>query len=937
MIKYIFFFIFLFALSGRSYSQHSIRLQVVLNDSLKTLKIEQELVYHNTSSDTLYEIYLHDWLNAFSSKSTPLARRFSQNYFRRFHFSSEDERGYTEINSIKTPGADSLEWYRPRISPDLVKINLEDPLFPGEKATFQLDYKIKIPSDDFTRFGYSENGNYRLRYWFLTPGVYEKGWKVYSNKNLNDLFTPPMDLYIDLTIPDQLTSVSDLKMELVEDSGEAKTIILTGKDQLDFKLYLNQYYLFENFSTGHFEIISNMEDEGLAPVLRATLLNRITDFLHTRLGEYPHEQMLVSREDYLKNPVYGLGQLPKFIRPFPDGFHYDLKQFKAISENYLRNSLLLNPREENWIFDGIQIYLMMKYVEENYPEMKILGNLSNIFGIEWFHAADLEFNDQYQLLFMHMARNDLDQALSTSRDSLINFNKDIANPYKAGIGLNYLEKYLGQEIVYEAIKEFYSSYKLSEVDEEDFIRILKSKSKEDISWFFTNYVNTNQKIDFKIRNVEREGDSILVTIKNKTGTKVPVSLYGLNDMNMVYKTWIDPFSEFKTVKIPAENVERVALNFEQVIPEINQRDNYKSVTTPLDKPLQIRLFKDVEDPRYTQIFFMPQFEFNLYDGIALGPRLYNETILERNFNFTIAPLYGFKSQTIVGGASFSHRILFEDSPLYNITYGASGSRFSYGYGHFYEKFSPFLTLSFRDENLRENKNQALLIRNVNVYRDQKLETNVEIPDYNIFNINYGYANTGMVEYFTGNVDFQLAQQFSKMSLTLEFRKLYKNNRQINLRFFGGTFIYNDVADSDYFSFALDRPTDYLYDYNYYGRSETSGLFSQQIIMAEGGFKSQLKPEFANKWLTTVNASTNIWKWIFVYADAGLLKNKNEDAVFLYDSGIRLNFIADYFELYFPVYSNLGWEIAQENYDQRIRFIATLDLNTLLQLFSRDWY
>ena len=48
----------------------------------------------------------------------------------------------------------------------------------------------------------------------------------------------------------------------------------------------------------------------------------------------------------------------------------------------------------------------------------------------------------------------------------------------------------------------------------------------------------------------------------------------------------------------------------------------------------------------------------------------------------------------------------------------------------------------------------------------------------------------------------------------------------------------------------------------------------------------------------------------------------------YDSGVRLNLVTDYFELYFPVYSNRGWEIAQDNYGQRIRFIVTISPKTL---------
>ncbi len=129
----------------------------------------------------------------------------------------------------------------------------------------------------------------------------------------------------------------------------------------------------------------------------------------------------------------------------------------------------------------------------------------------------------------------------------------------------------------------------------------------------------------------------------------------------------------------------------------------------------------------------------------------------------------------------------------------------------------------------------------------------------------------------------------------------------------------------------------LFDYNFYGRSEDDGLLSQQFIMAEGGFKSQLEPAFANEWMTTLNASTTIWNWIFAYGDAGFFKDSGNSAKFIYDSGIRLNLVEDYFELYFPVYSNNGWELAEDAYDQRIRFIATLDFKTLLGLFKRKWY
>jgi len=115
------------------------------------------------------------------------------------------------------------------------------------------------------------------------------------------------------------------------------------------------------------------------------------------------------------------------------------------------------------------------------------------------------------------------------------------------------------------------------------------------------------------------------------------------------------------------------------------------------------------------------------------------------------------------------------------------------------------------------------------------------------------------------------------------------------------------------------------------------LFSQQLIIAEGGFKTKVKNSYANQWITAVNGTASIWNWIDIYGDIALYKNKKIDAKFIYDSGIRLNFVQDYFELYFPVYSSNGWDVSSPNYSQKIRFIFTISTNTVVNLFTRKWF
>ena len=87
---------------------------------------------------------------------------------------------------------------------------------------------------------------------------------------------------------------------------------------------------------------------------------------------------------------------------------------------------------------------------------------------------------------------------------------------------------------------------------------------------------------------------------------------------------------------------------------------------------------------------------------------------------------------------------------------------------------------------------------------------------------------------------------------------------------------------------------------------------------------------------TINTTCNIWNWIQIYGDAGMLKNKYDKAKFVYDSGLHFNLVPDYFELFLPVYSSNGFSLNDVNYGQQIRFVVTLSPKTLISLFTRKW-
>lgn len=918
-------------------AQYDISIKATLVPASKSIDVQQKIVFQNTSNTAWNELYLHDWANSFSSKTTPLAKRFAENYNSSFHFEKQEDRGKTSVASVTDSLNNTIKWNRDKAA-DIITIPLQTPLMPGETFTINLVYTVKLPNSKFTRFGVTDDGTYKLKHWYISPAVFDEDWQVYSNKNTDDLFLTPSHFAIEFRTPKEYSLTTDLQVISESLSDTTKTTFLQGKNRNQVILFLEKQTSFQTIETDKFAIITNLRDEKISPQISALAVDRIAHFLDSKLGPYPFEKMVISDAEYRNNPVYGLNQLPDFISPFPAGFEYDMEQLKTITRKYIETSLSLNPRKDNWLIGALQIHLMMDYVDTYYPKMKILGSLSNFWVIKWAHAADLEFNDQYPLLYLNMARNNLQQPLTTPRDSLVKFNKNIATDYYGGYGLKYLSDYLGKETVLKTIQDFYSENKLKAVNVKTFEKTLQKNTALPINWFFTDYVDSRTTIDFRIKKVKENQDSLTVTVKNTRKNTMPVSIYGINNDSIIFKKWMLPFTGEQTVTVPKNDVRKLVLNYEKNIPEYNQRNNYKAVKGLLNRPLQFRLFQDVGDSRYNQIFFMPEFQYNLYDGFVIGPKVYNKTVLAKGFHYRLTPQIGLKSKELIGSGSVVYTKNYDKESLYAMRYGFAGSYFSYDRDLFYRRYTPFITFAFRNKDLRDNEKQFINLRSVSVIRDENPRDPDQDPNYSVFNLQYVYSNPNLINYFRGVVDYEISSKFSKISTTLEYRKLFLNNRQLNLRFFAGAFLFNDTRENDdFFSFALDRPTDYLFDYNYYGRSEQSGLFSQQLIVAEGGFKSQLQPKFANSWITTVNVSTNIWKWIYAYGDAGLIHNTDTGTQGVFDTGIRMSLVADYFELYFPLYSNLGWEPGLDDYDQRIRFIVTLDVRTLLGLFTRKWY
>ena len=935
--------VFLLAcLTNEIKAQNKIKVNAIVNTLNNEINIDQTISYTNTSKTTLNEIYLNDWISSYSRSDTKLVQKLLNEFNTDLYVANKKNRGYTNIESVFDKYNNKLSFVRESSNYDLIKIILKNPLKPNDAINISLQYSLIIQSDDFTSYGKTKENDYILNSWYLTPAVYDGEWKLYSNLNFDSPYTTKSNINLSIDVPKSHQVHSELNMLKKTTSENRVQYHYTGEKIKNHKVYITKEK-FRNFESNSINIITNIINKNIDSLKEIEIFNKVNAFVKQNVPKAPKNKIIISRVDLKKNNLYGLALLPDFLSPFPKDFKYELVIAKNIIKNQLDQIFDTDPRKEYWLKNGFQMLLLIRYLDTYYPNQKLMGKLADFWGIRNYNFSKLNYSEQYRLTYYQMIRTGRDQALTTPKSKLLSFNERFTSYYKSAIGLMYLKNYIGDQDEISWIKDFLIKQKGEITSIENFKSFLADKTNKNLDWFFENFISESFSSDYKIKSIYLKNDSIKIRIKNLNNGAYPVTITSIKDGKSITSKWLEGFSNFKTITTPNTKADKFVLNYKHESPEFNRKNNWKSVgNTILNKPLQIRIFRDIQDPDFNQLNIMPVVEFqNVYDGFKIGLNINNRSLLAKPLVYALVPTFGTRSNNLAGNAKVIYNRFYENKKLYNSMIGFTFDRSSFDYGAFITKIQPFAQFSFRsNDDLRSNSVDHLQFRYINIQKDNSrsiLDEN-DIPPYKIFNLRYISLDNDIANFKNWSADIQLSKRFGKINFNYEIRKRTPKNQQYKFRLFAGAFIYNRLPTNETsFNYALDRPINYLFDYNYLGQSESSGFLSQQLVIAEGGFKSKLEPAFANQWITSVNTSASIWRYVQAYVDLGYVKNRGNQPFFAYDSGVRLDLIIDYFELYFPVYSNLGWEINQSNYSEKIRFVLTTDISKLASLFTRKWF
>ena len=899
---------------------NSYNIEAKLNSEDKTLTVSQIMKFKNTSNISLNKIVLEDWANSYVDNRTSLAKRISDEYSRSFTFATKKQRGSTQIKSITSNNIDS--WRKSEKTSDIINIYLKKELKKGESIEIEINYQVKLPDSKFTGYGF-DNSNFYLKNWLIVfSNISESEWYSQSNLNLNDQSLKKSRYEMKVSFDKNYYLFSNLKINKTEVLTDTKNVYLSGSDINDVKIDLlidENYRNFQNINneieTDIFKISSLKEAE--------KKITRVNNFVKDYFNDNSDLKLLVPKKDYDSNPFYGLNQLPSFISPFSDEFLEEIVFLKSFIINYLNQKLNLNRRESHWIYKGLEIFIIDKYINDFYPKVRFIGRLSGISFLKNYEISKMNFNDLFLNYSEYVQRLNLHQADDQSSEYLTRINHDIASPYHSGVGLKYLENLIGENNLKDLI------LKISSIDSrEDLNNLFLNYEKSDLNWFIEDYIGNRQSIDLKLRRISKKE----ILIEEKNNISIPYSIGYLKNDSIIQN--ID-FEEYKKIKIPNIDFDYIVINPKISLPELNKSNNWIYNNSNL-KPLKIKFIGDLENPKFKTLFLRPEVTYNLYDGVSPGINLLNKGLKNKLFNFEIFTQYASKEDALVGSLNLKYQLNNELKDNYSTIFNLFYTSNHYKENLRYQVFSPSVRINFRDnKNLRSKVKKSISLSLFNVNKDSDIQNNNLLDKYSIYNLGYYYSDIGIIKYLKSSINTEFSDNFGKINFVFDYRRLFKSNRQFQARLYLGKFFWNN-DEFDNFNYNLGRSGGYLFLDNYLGRSESTGLLSQQFIMAGGGFKSFFEDPTTNNFMLSTNLNIGIWKWVEGYLDLGMLKDSKEDSRYFYGTGLRLNLLPDFFELYLPISSSNGFELNDFRYRNKIRFIVSYNLESLGNLFSRRW-
>ncbi len=945
------------------------QLDVKLNDKSHELSGFEALTYQNNSPQTLTEIYMHVWPNAYRNKNTALAQQLKRNEGDKIGKADANDLGYIDSLDFKVNGA-AVQWEYSPTDQDIVVIHLAKGLAPGESLFLTTPFKVKIPSGSISRLGHIGQ-SYQVTQWYPKPAVYDQnGWNAMPYLNQGEFYSEFGSFDVKITVPSNyvvgatgelqtqteiaflnqkvdeskkkleklLNSETDRSKNFPESATTWKTIQYKQDRVHDFAWFADKRFLVLKGEVVLPHSKETVTTWAMFTPQNAKLWANSLEYLHDGTyyyslwnGDYPYKHVTaidgtISAGGGMEYPMITV------IGNASSKEELEVVIVHEVGHNWFYGILGSNERVHGWMDEGLNTLNEMRYVQTKYPDNT---RFSDMVAGGRFHLNDLDHHDSGDIMYRTLASFGLDQPLETHSDDFASFNYGAIMYQKTGVIFYYLMDYLGQEKFDEAMSVYYQQWKFKHPQPADLQKTIESYTGKDLSWLFKDLIQTTKHIDYKISSVKpmlKTGSEVKLKNPGQVNGPIEVNVYG--EKGLLETRWAEPGAKSLKLETNYNDITKVEIDRANDIPELNRQNNLWVQDQLFHKvePLRMEfLFGDHEKDKST-IFWTPMLGGNAYDGLMAGVTLHNIGLAPKKFTYLVSPMLSTSRLRPAGIAEFSYQIL-PTKAIELMRLGLSVKSFGTERNvdnNYFVAFSPYLSINFGARKARHAFHHDLLIQGIYKNNVENIFTkdrgmfvqhtiNYRKPAYQVQWVNrYEHFETGYN--FVDRIWTNLNQNFNY--------SLGKMDRSFSFNIFGGYTLNQPLSgvSTDRLFWSMNgcngQQDLFLEDYNL-GRSDVSGFWSQQRMDRHGLFHTSNAAGSNMYWLTTASVYAQLPlkpNCFGVFADFGAAHGVFQTVDTYYNAGVALK-LGKVLGIYFPlVYGNTNYTgNLFTNYAQNIRF------------------
>lgn len=549
-------------------------IKCTLDEKKQHLKGTEVITYYNDSPDPLPYLWMqldenqHSNINnAGYENESDMPRQLTDRDLQRYSSDKKDNGFGFNITKIVDVMGKSVSY---TINKTMMRINLAQPLKPGEKMTFTVDWNYNLVNrmEQGGRGGYEyfpEEDNYlfTMTQWYPRMCVYSdfQGWQNHQFSGRAEFALTFGNFHVEMTVPSdhvvcatgecqnydkvltpaqlarwkqaqtakdvmEIVTLDEAKAAEKQKSKTTKTYIFEAKNVRDFAWGSSRKFVWDALPVdieGRKVMAMSFygkEAYGLyRPFSTKVVAHTIRTYSHFTIPyPYPVAQS-VEASNGMEYPMicFNYGRTEK------DGTYSEGTKngmigvvIHEVGHNFFPMIINSDERQWTWMDEGLNTfveYLTEELWDNKFPSRR--GPASSIVN------------------YMKLPKDEL-EPIMTNSDNIVSFGPNAYS--KPATGLNILrETIMGRDLFDHAFREYCRKWAFKHPTPADFFRSMEDASGEDLDWFWRGWFYSTDACDISLDTVKYAVADVNATVQSSKPVKRSVQGPMLNDFDDISK------------------------------------------------------------------------------------------------------------------------------------------------------------------------------------------------------------------------------------------------------------------------------------------------------------------------------------------------------------------------------------------------------------------